>query len=100
MLSHDHLGSLTLHGRRYSVRDNTSLIAAFSSDNSAYMGLSLAFSTSSFFIRFSSLTGAPPYFDRHLKYEVRCAANNAVLRHRLRNRYADLPFLQIVANCE
>ena len=60
MLVHKHLGGLPFHGRRCSSRDRTSLIAAFSSANSAYMRLSLEFSASSSVIRFSSLTVTPP----------------------------------------
>ena len=71
MLLHEHLGGLALHGRRYSFRDNTSLIAAFSSASSAYKRLSLAFAASSSYIRFSSLNVTPLYLDRHKKYVAR-----------------------------
>jgi hypothetical protein len=67
MLAHVHLRGLTLHGRRYSSRDSTCLVAAFSSASSAYMRLSLALSASSSFMRLSSLTVTPPYFDPQLK---------------------------------
>src|SRR5438034_1030092 len=59
VFGHDHLCGLALHGRRHSFRESTSLIAAFSSASSAYMRLSFAFSASSSFIRFSSLTDTP-----------------------------------------
>ena len=71
VFSHDHLGSLALHGRRYSFRDRTSLIAAFSSARSAYILLSSAFSASSSRIRFSSFIVTPPNFDFQLKYVAR-----------------------------
>src|SRR5690606_36127 len=65
LLGHDP-DRFALGGRRQSFRPRTSLIAAFSRARSAYMRLSLAFSTSSSFSRLSSATDAPPYFDFQL----------------------------------
>ena len=67
VIRHEHLGRLPLRERRYSFRESTSLMAAFSSASSAYMRLSFAFSASSSFIRLSSETVTPEYFDRQLK---------------------------------
>ena len=69
----------------------TSLIAAFSSARSAYIRLSLAFSASSSFSRFSSSTDAPAYFDPPL--EVGRLAD-AVLPQQLRDRDPAFALLQ------
>lgn len=78
-------------GRRQSFRPRTSLIAAFSRARSAYMRLSLAFSTSSSFRRLSSATEAPPYFD--FPVVVRGLAD-PVLPQDLRDRQSCLAFLK------
>src|SRR5262249_44874016 len=68
VLLHQHRQDFTSRGRRHRFRPRTSLIAAFSRARSAYIRLSLAFSASSSFNRFSSATEAPAYFARHWKY--------------------------------
>src|ERR1700722_1456103 len=65
---HHNLRNLAFRRRLYSFRFSTSLIAAFSSASSAYILFNLAFSASRSFIRLSSLTVTPLYFDRQLKY--------------------------------
>ena len=52
-----------LRGWRYSFRDNTSLMAEFSSARSAYIRFSFAFSASNSLSFFSSETEAPAYRD-------------------------------------
>src|SRR5215470_16353993 len=68
VLLHQHRQDFPFRGRRHRFRLRTSLIAAFSRARSAYIRLSLAFSASSSFSRFSSATEAPAYFARHWKY--------------------------------
>src|SRR6266849_1384118 len=70
VLTHEHLGDLSLRERPYSFRFRTSLIAAFSSARSAYIRFNLAFSASSSRSRFTSDTEAPPYLLRHLKKDA------------------------------
>src|SRR5262249_44519318 len=65
---HQHGQDFSFRRRRHRFRLNTSLIAAFSKASSAHIRLSLAFSASSSFRRFSSSTEAPAYFERHWKY--------------------------------
>ena len=64
MLCRQDVNGLTTCGRRYRFRLRTSLIAAFLRASSAYIPFSFAFSDSSSFIRLSSKTLVPAYFDR------------------------------------
>jgi hypothetical protein len=67
MLRDQDCAHLAPRGRRHPFRGSTALSAAFSSASAASIGLRFAFSPSSSFLRRSSATDVPAYFDRHRK---------------------------------